>query len=321
MRAVLCREFGEPESLRVEEVESVRPGPGQVRLAVRAAGVNFPDYLMVTGKYQVKPPFPFIPGLEAAGQVIECGPGVADLAPGGRVLAVARHGGCFASELTIDADRVVPIPEAMDFVQAAAFSIAHGTAHFALTHRGNLRPGETLLVTGAAGGVGLAAVEVGKRLGARVIAAARGADRLAVATARGADAVIDYGHESLKERAKALTDGKGVDVLFDPVGGDLFDDCVRAMGWEGRLLVVGFASGTIPRVPTNLILVKNFSVVGVVFGAETERNPRATKTRLAELLEWGLDPLVGRTYPLDEAAAAIRQLAARAVTGKLVLTV
>jgi NADPH:quinone reductase len=324
MLAVTCREFGEPETLRIEEMPAQPPGNGEVRIAVKAAGVNFPDYLMVTGKYQVKPPFPFIPGLEAAGEVIECAPDVEGLAPGRRVLATARGGGCFASELTIAAARVVPIPDGMGFVAAAAFPVIYGTAHFALTHRGALKPGETLLVTGAAGGVGLAAVEIGKRLGARVIAAARGAERLAIAKSRGADELIDYTVESLKERVKALTEGKGVDVLFDPVGGDLFDDCVRSMGWEGRLLVIGFASGTIPRVPTNLILVKNFSVIGVVHGAQTERDPWSTNRRLRELLAWhaegGLKPLIQQTYRLDEAALALRQLAARQVTGKLVLT-
>jgi NADPH2:quinone reductase len=212
----------------------------------------------------------------------------------------------------------------MDFVHAAAFPITFGTAHYALTERGRLQPGETLLVTGAAGGVGLAAVEVGKRLGARVIAAARGADRLAVARAKGADETIDYTRESLKERAKALTDGRGVDVLLDPVGGNLFDDCVRAMAREGRLLVVGFAAG-IPSVATSLVLVKSFSLVGVTFGAATERDPWSTHRSLSDLLRrrgagGGFEPHVAATYPLDEAPAAIRRLADRGVTGKLVVT-
>jgi NADPH2:quinone reductase len=324
MRALLCREFGGPESLRVEEVEPKRPGPDQVRIRVKAAGVNFPDFLITSGKYQVKPPFPFSPGLECAGEVIELGEGVTHVAPGARVMATTRHGGCFAEELVVEAGRVVAIPASMDFVKAAAFPITFGTSHYALTDRGKLQPGETLLVTGAAGGVGLTAVEIGKKLGARVIAAARGADRLAIAREKGADEVIDYTKESLKERAKALTGGKGVDVLYDPVGGDLFDDCVRVMAREGRLLVIGFAAG-IPKVATNLILVKSFSLVGVTFGAQTEMDPWSTHRSLTQLLEWrekdgGFDPYVSDTYPLENAAVAIRRIAERGVTGKLVIT-
>lgn len=323
MRALICPEFG-LDKLRIAEVASPSAGAGQVRIAVKAAGVNFPDYLLVTGKYQVKPPFPFTPGLECAGEVIEVGAGVDQFRPGERVLATTRHGGCFAEELVVEAGRVVAIPDEMDFVKAASFPITFGTAHYALTYRGGLRPGEMLLVTGAAGGVGLAAVEVGRKLGARVIAAARGAERLAVARERGADEVVDYTKESLKERAKALTGGRGVDVLFDPVGGDLFDDCVRSMAVEGRLLVIGFAAG-IPKVATSLILVKSFSVVGVTFGAQTERDPWATHRSLAELLAWrregGFDPFVSATYPLAEAGTAIRRIAERGVTGKLAIVI
>jgi NADPH:quinone reductase len=290
---------------------------------VRAAGVNFPDYLMVTGKYQVKPPLPFTPGIEAAGEIIECASDVVGLRPGQRVVALARRGGAFASELTLPASFVVPIPDIMDFVTAAGFPVAYGTAHLALTHRGQLRSGEALLVTGAGGGVGLAAVEVGKRLGARVIAAAGGADKLKIASEHGADDLIDYQTTSLRDRIKDLAGG--VDVVFEPVGGDIFDQCSRVMNWEGRLLVIGFASGRIPSAPANRILVKNYSLVGVVFGAHIDKFPDSVRPRIQELLRWyadgSLKPHISRTFPLDQAAVALNEIAARNVIGKIVLTV
>ena len=323
MKAVLCHAFGEPEGLRVEEIEPSHLEHGQVRIGVRAAGVNFPDYLMVTGKYQVKPPLPFTPGIEAAGEIIECAPDVVDLRPGQRVVALARRGGAFASQLTLPAPFVVPIPDTMDFATAAGFSVAYGTAHLALTHRGQLRSGETLLVTGAGGGVGLAAVEVGKRLGARVIAAAGGADKLKIASEHGADDLIDYQTTSLRDRIKDLAGG--VDVVFEPVGGDIFDQCSRVMNWEGRLLVIGFASGRTPSAPANLILVKNYSLVGVVFGAHIEKFPESVRPRIQELLRWyndgSLRPHISRTFPLDQAAVALNEMAARNVRGKIVLTI
>ena len=323
MKAVLCHAFGEPDGLRVEEIEPSHLEHGQVRIGVHAAGVNFPDYLMVTGKYQVKPPLPFTPGIEAAGEIIECAPDVVDLRPGQRVVALARRGGAFASQLTLPAPFVVPIPDTMDFATAAGFSVAYGTAHLALTHRGQLRSGETLLVTGAGGGVGLAAVEVGKRLGARVIAAAGGADKLKIASEHGADDLIDYQTTSLRDRIKDLAGG--VDVVFEPVGGDIFDQCSRVMNWEGRLLVIGFASGRIPSAPANLILVKNYSLIGVVFGAHIEKFPESVRPRIQELLRWyndgSLRPHISRTFPLDQAAVALNEMAARNVRGKIVLTI
>ena len=325
MKAVLCHAFGEPGSLRVEEIEPQRLERGQVRISVRAAGVNFPDYLMVTGKYQVKPPLPFTPGIEAAGEIIECAPDVMDLRPGQRVIALARRGGGFASELVLPAPFVVPIPDIMDFITAAGFPVAYGTAHLALTYRGHLRSGETLLVTGAGGGVGLAAVEVGKRLGARVIAAAGGTDKLKIASEHGADDLIDYRTTSLRDRIKELTGEAGVDVVFEPVGGDIFDQCTRLMNWEGRLLVIGFASGRIPVAPANLVLVKNYSLVGVVFGAHIEKFPNSVRPRIQELLRWyadgSLKPHISRTLPLDQAAVALNEMAARNVRGKIVLTI
>jgi NADPH:quinone reductase len=232
MKVVLCRKWGTPDVLRLEEIAGKDLEPDDVRIHVRAAGINFADSLMVGGTYQVKPPFPFTPGLEAAGEIIGTGSSVKRLRVGQRVLAVLRNGGGYAEEIVVNAAAAVPIPDAMDFVTAAAFPIAYGTAHFALTHRGHLQRGETLLVLGAAGGVGLPAVEIGKAIGARVLAAAGGADKLAVASSRGADELIDYRVESIRDRVRALTDGKSADVVFDPVGSDAFDQALRAVNWE-----------------------------------------------------------------------------------------
>ena len=323
MRALLCRSLGSICNLEVAEMASPPLGPGQVRVGVRASGINFPDILMVEGKYQVKPELPFIPGLEVAGVVLECAAGVAHVRPGDRVLAFARRGGGHAEEVVVPAAIVTPIPETMDFVTAAAFPVAYGTAHFALTHRGHLAVGETLLVLGAAGGVGLAAIEVGKLLGARVIAAASSPEKLAIARRHGADETINYAADDLRDQVRAFTDGRGVDVVFDPVGGESFKHSVRCIGWEGRILVIGFASGDIPQVATNMILVKNFSVTGVVFGEHSSRFPDDTRRRLAKLLEayagGRLRPAVMRTYPLNDARAALEEMSNRRVAGKLVL--
>lgn len=325
MRAVLCRTLGNTADLRVEEVPAPKLGAGEVRIGVKAAGVNFPDILMVEGKYQVKPELPFIPGLEVAGTVLECAAGVTHVKPGDRVLAFARKGGGFAAEVVLPAAIVTPIPAAMDFVTAAAFPVAYGTAHFALEARGQLKAGETLVVLGAAGGVGIAAIEVGKLLGARVIAAAGGADKLEIAREHGADDVIDYKSENLRDRIRELTDGRGADVVFDPVGGSAFDACVRAINWEGRILVIGFASGDIPKVATNLVLVKNFSVIGVVFGEQTWRFPDSSRERLGRLLDHytagAFKPRVWKSYPIEQAPAALADMTGRLVTGKMVLTV
>src|ERR1051325_1179874 len=315
VKAVLCRKWGGPEVLGVEEA----------RLRVHAAGVNFADMLMVAGKYQVKPEFPFTPGLEAAGEVIETGPEVTHLRVGQRAVAVLRFGGGYAEEIALDGRAVVPIPDRMDYVTAAAFPVAYGTSHFALTHRGNFRLGETLLVLGAAGGVGLTAVEIGKQLGARVIAAAGGPEKLAVAREHGADELIDYTKESIRDRVRELTGGLGADVVYDPVGGDAFEQALRAVNWEARMLVIGFAAGRIQSVPANLILVKNISVIGVVWGAQAARDPVLVSRNLAELLGWWeqgrLKPLVAWTFPLAEAGAAMRALLSRRYAGKIVLTI
>lgn len=324
MRALLCRKLGSIQNLEVGELDRPAVGAGQVRIAVKASGINFPDILMVEGKYQVKPELPFVPGLELAGEVLECAPGNDRLRPGDRVMAFARFGGAHADEAVLPAGIVTPIPDEMDFVTAAAFPVAYGTAHFALAHRGNLKAGESLLVLGAAGGVGLAAIEIGKHLGARVIAAASSAEKLAVAKQHGADDFVNYSEGNLRDEVRELTDGKGVDVVFDPVGGDAFTQSVRCIGWEGRILVVGFASGDIPKVAANMILVKNFSAIGVVFGEHSFRYPDDTRQRLTQLLAHyapgKFKPKIMKTYPLEDAQSAMSDLSERRALGKIVLT-
>ncbi|MCC2665432.1 MAG: NADPH:quinone oxidoreductase, partial [Geminicoccaceae bacterium] len=256
MRAVVCRELSGLDGLGLEDVPLPEPGPGEVRIRVRAAGLNFADSLMIKGQYQDKPALPFVPGLEVAGQIERCGEGVAGFAPGERVMATPDHGG-FAEAVVTRAGNVVRLPDSIDYPAAAGFAIAYGTAYGALCWAGRLQAGETLLVHGAAGGVGLATVECGRALGARVIATARGPERLSVAKAHGADEVIDTASEDVRARVRELTDGRGADVVFDPVGGELFTASLRSIAWQGRILVVGFASGAIPQIPANLLLVKN----------------------------------------------------------------
>ena len=324
MKALMLRELGGIDNLEVGDLPSPPLGPGQVRLNVKAGGINFPDILMAEGKYQVKPALPFVPGLECAGVVIECGDGVTHVKPGDRALAFARRGGAFAEEVVLPGEIVTPIPEDMDFETAAAFPVAYGTAHFALEHRGKLQPGETLLVLGAAGGVGLATIEIGKLMGARVIAAAAGAEKLAACKEHGADEVIDYRKEDLRLRVKELTNNEGADVVFDPVGGDAFRAAARAIAWEGRILIIGFASGDIAQAATNMILVKNYSVIGAVFGEHSERFPAETRERVASLLphvaSGELKPRIWKSYPLEQARDALVAMQDRKVIGKMVLT-
>ena len=324
MKAVLCRAFGPPETLAVEAVDPPALGPGAVRIAVHAVGVNFPDLLLIEGKYQVRPPFPFSPGLECAGIVTECAPGVAAPVPGTRVLAFLSHG-CMAEEVVAPAARVIPIPDAMPFDVAAAFPVVYGTSYHALVGRAALAEGETLLVLGAAGGVGLSAVEIGKRLGATVIAAASSDEKLALARDHGADHAVNYRAEDLRERVKALTDGRGADVIYDPVGGDVFDASMRCIAWNGRLLVIGFASGRIAEAKTNIVLLKEISVVGVAWGAFSGRDPAANRAYFTDLFRWyeagALKPLVSRRLPLAAAPAALEAFRTRSVLGKQVLMV
>ncbi len=323
MRALLCRKLGSINDLEVAEIDRPKMTAGGVRIAVKASGVNFPDILMAEGKYQEKLALPFTPGLEVAGDVIECADGVSHVKPGDRVMAFSHRAGGHAEEIVVPGGIATPIPDMMDYATAAAFPVVYGTGQLALAHRANLKAGETLLVLGAAGGVGLAAVEIGKALGARVIAAASSADKLELARRHGADETVNYRDGDLRDQVRALTDGKGADVIYDPVGGDLFDQSIRCIGWEGRLLVIGFASGRIPSAPANLVLVKNFSVVGVLFGEQAHRYPDQMRAMLSDLtvhFEAGrLKPQVTKAYPLDEAVAALDEIASRRATGKLVL--
>ncbi|HAS09506.1 MAG TPA: NADPH:quinone oxidoreductase [Acidimicrobiaceae bacterium] len=323
MRAVLCKQFGPVEDLVVEEVPDPTPGPGQVVVDVAGCGVNFPDVLIVQDKYQFKPELPFSPGGEIAGTVSAVGEAVDGLQVGDAVLATLGWGG-MAEKLAVAAESAIPVPPGVDLVQASGFLLAHGTSHHALVDRAHLQSGETLLVLGAAGGVGLAAVEIGALLGARVIAAASTDEKLELCRAKGAAETINYSTEDLRGRIKELTDGKGVDVCYDPVGGDLSEPALRSMAWDGRFLVVGFAAGDIPKVPLNLPLLKGCSVVGVFWGAFTGKEPERNKANIAELLGWlaegKLDPHVSATYPLDQAVQAINDLAERRATGKVVVT-
>jgi len=322
MRAVLCKEFGPPESLVVEEVADPQPGRGQVLIDVAAAGVNFPDVLIIQNQYQFKPPLPFTPGGEIAGTVAQLGEGVTTLKVGDRILASTGVGG-FAERVVIKAESAVPIPDEMDFVTASAFLFTYGTSHYALKDRGHLRSGETLLVLGAAGGVGLAAVELGVVMGARVIAAASTDDKLEVCRQHGAHEVINYSTEDLKQRVKELTGGLGADVVYDPVGGDYAEAALRATAWEGRFLVIGFTAG-IPRPPLNLVLLKGCDIVGVFWGAFVMRDPQRHLANVAELMEWfvagKLKPHVSGTYPLANVADALNEVGNRKVKGKVVIT-
>jgi NADPH2:quinone reductase len=323
MRAVLCKELGPPEKLVVENVPSLKPGKGQVVVAVRAAGVNFPDTLIIQGKYQFKPEPPFSPGGEVAGVVKEIGEGVSGTKPGDRVIAASTYGG-FAEEMLVEADRLVPMPDAMDFVPASAFILTYGTSYHALQDRAQLRAGETLLVLGASGGVGIAAVQLGKAMGARVIAAASSDAKLAVCRENGADDVINYASEDLRARVKTLTAGRGVDVVYDPVGGPYSEPALRDMAWNGRFLVVGFAAGEIPKVPLNLALLKGCSIVGVFWGAftrnEPERHRRNNEALMQLYLAGKIKPHIHATYPLERAAEALNEVLNKRVSGKVVLT-
>src|SRR5213080_4989013 len=322
MKAVLCKAFGPPESLAIEEVDPLKPGKGQVVISVKACGVNFPDTLIIQGKYQSKPPFPFIPGSEVAGIVKEVGEGVDRDKVGDRVIAFTGLGG-FAEEVVADAARLIPMPRNMDFTTASAFLLTYGTSHHALKDRAQIKPGETLLVLGAAGGVGLAAVELGKVMGARVIAAASSDEKLALCREHGADEVINYATEDLKTRIKELTQGNGVDVIYDPVGGDYSEAALRGIAWEGRHLVIGFTAGEIPRIPLNLPLLKGCSIVGVFWGSFMAREASHYQENIQELLSWfsagKLKPHISATYPLEHAAEALNDVMNRKVKGKVVL--
>jgi len=322
MKAVLCKELGMPEKLVVEEVPSPKAAQGQVVVSVKACGVNFPDTLIIQGKYQFKPELPFSPGGEVAGVVKEVGEGVSRVKPGDRVIAFNTWGG-FAEEIAVDAERTIPMPSGMDFIPASAFVLTYGTSYHALKDRADLKAGETLLVLGAAGGVGLAAIQLGKAMGAKVIAAASNDAKLQICKQNGADAVINYGTEDLRARIKAITAGKGVDVVYDPVGGPYSEPALRDMAWNGRFLVVGFAAGDIPKVPLNLTLLKGCSIVGVFWGAFTKNEPERNRENNYDLMAMyaaaKVRPHIHATYPLERAADALNEVIYKRVTGKVVL--
>jgi NADPH2:quinone reductase len=322
MKALLCKEYGPAESLVIEEVPAPARSAGEVRIGVRAAGVNYPDNLMIAGKYQVQPPLPFSPGFELAGEILEVSDGVTHLQPGQRVAATTM-GGAMAEEICIPATNVVPIPDVLDFDSAAGFLITYGTSYHALRQRAQLLPGEKLLVLGAGGGVGLTAVEIGHLMGAEVIAAASSAEKLQLAGERGATHLINYAETGLREQVRELTAGQGVDAIYDPVGGELFDDCLRSANWGGRILIIGFASGTIPTIPANIPLLKGTSIVGVFWGTFARREPEANLQNLRELLSWyeqgKLKPCISQTYSLEDAPLAMKALLERRASGKLVV--
>jgi NADPH2:quinone reductase len=324
MRAVLCKAYGPPESLVLEDVDSPALLPGTVRVDVHAAGVNFPDVLMIKGEYQFKPPFPFSPGAEVAGVVSELGPDVSGVNVGDRVIVMCGAGG-FAEEVVVGAAALIPLPDEMDFVTGSGLTLVYGTSAYALMQRGQLQAGETLLVHGAAGGVGLSAVEIGRAMGAVVIGTGGDDEKLKVVLDHGADHVINYRTAQFKDEVKALTGGKGADVIYDAVGGDVFDQSLRCIAWDGRLLVIGFASGRIPAPPANLILLKSCSVVGVFFGAWSMRDPAPNRANLEQVFDWwrqGLvRPNVSHTFPLDKASDALYAVINRQVVGKAVITV
>jgi NADPH2:quinone reductase len=321
-KAVVCRELGPPESLRLETFASAPLMQHQVRVAIHAAGINFPDILMAAGEYQLKPELPFTPGVEAAGEVIEVDGAADGVAVGDRVIVKMRHG-AYTDEAVVAPSQLTPLPSTFDYAEGATFLAAHGTAYHALIDRGQVQSGEVLLVHGAGGGVGLAAVEMGKMLGATVIAAASSEEKLAVAQARGADHLVLYGREPFRDAVKRITDGRGADVVFDPVGGEVFENSVRCIAWGARILVIGFTGG-IGLARTNLLLIKGASVLGVRAGEAARRNPALGEMRLKALLGWAevgkIRPNVSHRLPLEDYAQAMRLLIDRKAIGRVALT-
>jgi NADPH2:quinone reductase len=320
-KAVVCRELGPPESLRLESFASAPLAQGQVRVAIRAAGINFPDILMAAGEYQLKPPLPFTPGVEAAGDVIEVDAAAAGVAVGDKVIVKLRHG-AYADEAAVTPSQLLPLPSNFDYAEGATFLAAHGTAYHALIDRGQLQPGEVLLVHGAGGGVGLAAVEMGKMLGATVIAAASSEEKLAVAKAKGADHGVLYSREPFRDAVKRITDGRGADLVFDPVGGEVFENSLRCIAWGARILVIGFTGG-IGVARTNLLLIKGASVLGVRAGEAVRKNPALGEVRLKALTEWAeagkIRPNISHRLPLELWAEGMRLLVDRKAIGRVAL--
>lgn len=323
MKALMCEQHGLPNTLTYKEVPDPVCGEQDVIIDMKAAGVNFPDVLIIQNKYQFKPELPFSPGAELAGVISEVGSGVKHLKVGDHAIGSTGHG-AFAERVLVAAKRVIPIPKGIGFDAAAAFTLTYGTSWHALADRAELKKGETLLVLGAAGGVGLAAVEIGKALGAKVIAAASTDEKLAVCKEHGADTLINYSKDNLREAIKAATDGKGPDVIYDPVGGDMAEPAFRSIGWRGRYLVIGFAQGEIPKLPLNLALLKGASVVGVFWGDYVAREPgnfaNDLKTMFPMIADGSLRPHISASYPLEKGAAAIEDMMNRKVTGKVIIT-
>lgn len=324
MKAIVCHELSGLAALRLEDVPEPRPRSGQVRVRVRACGINFADSLIARGQYQTQPEPPFSPGFEVAGDILDVGEGVTDFRAGDRVIAITPHGG-YAEQVVANVDRCVPMPATMPYEQGAAFPVVFGTSHIALWHRARLRAGETLVVHGASGGVGLTAVAIGKQLGAMVIATASSPEKLAVAQEHGADYLIDTRREDVRSRIKELTGGRGADVIYDPVGGELFAASLRAIAFEGRILVIGFAGGTVPQIPANHLLVKNVDVIGLNWPAYAERHPQVMTASFRTLMDWYLTgairPYISAIYPLERAVDALEQVVARKSTGKVVIAV
>lgn len=322
MHAWLCREPTGVDALAWTELPTPTPGAGEVLVEIHAASLNFPDLLMVQNKYQIKPPLPFVPGAEWAGTVQAVGEGVTHMRPGQSVACLSGTGG-FATHVVAPAARCMPLPDGFPAVDGAAFIMTYATSHHALMDRAALRSGETVLVLGAAGGVGSAAIQIAKAAGARVIAAASSEEKCEMCRKIGADAVIDYSHQDLREAVKALSDGKGPDVVYDPVGGDLAEPAFRSIAWRGRYLVVGFAAGPIPALPLNLPLLKGASIVGVFWGEFAKREPKANAAMMGELAQWygqgRIKPVIDRTMPMSQLPAAFARMASRSVMGKLVL--
>lgn len=322
MKAILCKSWGLPDTLVVEELPDVLPGPGEVTIDVQAAGVNFPDVLIIQNKYQFKPELPFTPGSELAGVIRSVGEGVTQFKPGDKVLAFVSQG-AFAQQIAVPVKMLMPMPPGLDFDTAAAVTLTYGTSHHAVVDRAQLKAGETMLVLGAAGGVGLAAIEIGKALGARVIAAASSEEKLAVCKQHGADATINYSTQDLREAVKEATGGKGPDVIYDPVGGIYAEPAFRSIAWRGRYLVIGFANGEIPKLPLNLPLLKGASIVGVFWGEFAKREPKANLAAMHELMTWmakgKIKPHISGRYALADTPHALNDMAARKVTGKVVI--
>lgn len=320
MKAIVARDFAPLEALEYADWPEPQAGPGEVVIAAEAIGVNFPDGLLVQGLYQMKPEPPFVPGMEMAGPVVAVGEGVSSVKVGDRVATLGTLG-AYAEKMAASAKTVFPLPDGVSYEDACAMMCGYGTSHYALKQRGQLQPGETLCVLGASGLTGIAAVQIGKAMGATVIGVASTEEKRQIARDAGADIVLGY--DNLKDDLKKATEGKGVDVAFDPVGGDSFDALARSMAWGGRLLVIGFASGTIPKLPVNLTLVKGFSVVGVFWGAFTQREPKAYADNMGELLAWyaagKVKPVIEGVYPLADAPAILKRVLGRGATGKLVL--